>query len=348
MGYLNIEHVFCSEPAFHAANRPLHRKKVPPMCRPILRSVFLMLFLIGAACGDDQSTGGPPVEVPVSYLLQPKDEITLRSLQVKEVADKTLRIDQAGEVIVPLAGRIHVAGNTITQAEGVLVEKLKRFYVEPDVVLDITTLHTEQISVIGSVGSPGLHQMKAQATLLDALSLSGGIRGDAGAVVMVTRQAAYGRIPHPSAQTSSSGESVAEISLKSLMDARDPRENIPVQPYDVITVPPAQVVYVVGNVKHAGGFPLNGKPDVSILQALALAEGMDARASPERARIIRRGTGAEQQIAVNLKKVLAGKAEDLTLRPNDILFVPNSAAKAITMRSVEAAIQVATGFIILH
>jgi len=312
-----------------------------------LRSVFLISFLIGAACGDDKATGAQ-IEVPASYLLQPKDEITLRSLQVKEVADKTFRLDQAGEVILPLAGRVHLAGHTIAQAEGVLVESLKKFYVEPDVVLDITTLHTEQISVIGSVGSPGLHQVKAQATLLDALSLSGGIRGDAGAVVMVTRQAAYGPIPHASAHTSASGESVAEIGLKSLMDARDPRENILVQPHDVITVPPAQVVYVVGNVRHAGAFPLSGKPDVSILQALALAEGMDARASPERARIIRRGTGAEQQIAVDLKKVLAGKAEDLTLRPNDILYVPNSAAKAITMRSIEAAIQVATGFIILH
>ena len=121
-----------------------------------------------------------------------------------------------------------------------------------------------------------------------------------------------------------------------------------IQPHDVISVPPAQLVYVVGNVKRAGGFALGGRPTLTVIQALALAEGLDPRAAPERARILRRGSGSDQQITVDMKKILAGKAEDVVLRPNDILFVPNSAMKTITTRSIEAAIQIGAGLAIFR
>ena len=95
-----------------------------------------------------------------------------------------------------------------------------------------------------------------------------------------------------------------------------------------------------------GGFPLGGKPNLSVLQALSLAEGLDARASPKNARILRRSTNADDeaiQTPVDLKAILAGKAKDVTLRPNDILFIPNSAAKSAGVRTIEALLQVATG-----
>ena len=117
-------------------------------------------------------------------------------------------------------------------------------------------------------------------------------------------------------------------------------------PHDVISIPSAQIVYVVGNVKHPGGFTLSGKSDLTVLQALSLAEGLDPRASPERTRIIRRTNLPEQQITIDLKKILAGKSEDLLLQPNDILFVPTSTAKVITSRSIEAAITIGTGLAI--
>jgi hypothetical protein len=77
-----------------------------------------------------------------------------------------------------------------------------------------------------------------------------------------------------------------------------------------------------------------------------LAEGLDARAAPKKARILRRGNGTVPQrteVAVDVQKLLAGKAEDLTLLPNDILFIPSSAAKAITARTIEAALQLGVG-----
>jgi len=246
----------------------------------------------------------------------------------------------------PLIGRIDISGDTLAQAEVVLTTKLKTYYQQPDIELNLSKQHSEPVSVIGAVGNPGVHQMQGRTTLLDALSSAGGVRPDAGPVVVITREAVYGPIALASARTTPSGQSIAEIDLKSLLDAKNPAENILVQPHDVVAVPPAQVVYVVGNVKRAGGFPLGGKPDISVLQALALAEGLDPRAAPQRARILRRSNGGEQQIVVDLKKILAGKAEDLTLHPNDILFVPSSAAKTVATRTIEAAIQMGTAALI--
>jgi polysaccharide export outer membrane protein len=193
-----------------------------------------------------------------------------------------------------------------------------------------------------------VHQLKGPTTLLEALSSAGGVRGDAGRVAILTRQKAWGAIPHPDAHQIASGDDVVEIDLKSLMESRKPADNILVKPHDVISVPPAEVVYVIGNVKKAGGFALGGKPSLSVLQALALAEGLDARAAATRARILRAGQPATEQIPVDVKKILEGKAEDLVLRPNDILFIPNNAMKSVTMRTIEAAIQIGTGIAIFH
>lgn len=284
------------------------------------------------------------------YLLTSNDEISIRSLHVKEIADKPFRIDQTGDVNFPLLGRLRLAGLTIHEAEALLAEKAKVYYVDPDIAVNVSTFHEQPVSVIGAVGNPGIHQIHSGTTLLDVLSSAGGVRVDAGPVVKITRQKRNGNIPHTSARETDTDTSVAEINLKSLMDAAHPEENILIQKNDKISIPPAEVVYVVGNVKRAGGFPLGGKPNLSVLQALSLAEGTDYRAAPKNARIIRRGPGQEQrtEIAVDLTKVLAGKSEDLVLHPNDILFVPSSAAKAISARTIEAAIQLGTQILIFH
>jgi len=285
-------------------------------------------------------------DVPQDYALSRDDEVSVNSVHVKEIAAKSFRIDQNGEINCPLLGRVHVAGMTVREAEALLSAKLTTFYREPDVALSIAGLHSETVSVIGAVGTPGVHQVRGKTTLLEVLAASGGVRTDAGPVVKITRAKESGPIPHPSAHESATGENMADINLKSLMDERNPAENIQVLPHDVISIPLAEVVYVVGNVKRAGGFPLGGKPNLSVLQALSLAEGLDARASPKNARILRRSTSADEeavQTPVDLKAILAGKAKDVTLHPNDILFIPNNSAKSVASRTIEAFVQIATG-----
>lgn len=108
------------------------------------------------------------------------------------------------------------------------------------------------------------------------------------------------------------------------------------------------MVYVTGDVVRAGGFVLNERENMSALEALTLAGGLDHYAAPQHARILRRSSSGSDrsEIAIDLQKVLAGSAEDVALHPNDILFVPNSTPKRAAIRAMEAAIEAGTGIAI--
>ena len=136
--------------------------------------------------------------------------------------------------------------------------------------------------------------------------------------------------------------------VKSVIEARNPRENIPIMPNDVISVPRAEMVYVVGSVKRSGGFILNDREKITVLQALSLAEGADRTAATKQAKILRTAPGqtTRLEIPVNLKEILAGKAADVSMSADDILFVPNSAARSAGLRAAEVAIQITTGLVI--
>jgi polysaccharide export outer membrane protein len=134
------------------------------------------------------------------------------------------------------------------------------------------------------------------------------------------------------------------------MEARAPQNNIVIQPTDVIAVEKAPVVYVIGAVKKSGGFVLNAQEKVSVLQALAMAEGLDKASAPDRAKVLRRSNDPDsrQEFLVNLKKILEGKNEDMAMRADDILFIPASAAKNAAMRGLEVGIQIGTGVMIFR
>jgi len=314
----------------------------------LLQRLLTPVFFVVCAAGVADDKVPAPAASNGPYLLQPTDEVTVHSLQVKELADKVIRVDQQGDVNLPLVGHMHLAGLSVAQAEAEMANRVKKFYVDPDVQLSVAAIHTEPYSVVGSVGTPGLHEMKTRITLAEAISTAGGLRADAGPVAVVTRDVSSGPIPYSEAHLNSAGQSVAEVQLSSLFQGSNPKENFTVQPHDMISIPAAQVVYVVGNVKRAGGFSLNGKSDFSVLQALAMAEGLDPRAAPQRAKILRRNVVPEKQIPVDLKRILSGKDEDLSLQPNDILFVPSSTMKVVTTRTIEAAIQIGTGILVFH
>jgi polysaccharide export outer membrane protein len=151
--------------------------------------------------------------------------------------------------------------------------------------------------------------------------------------------------PTESATDAENHPSTVTINLKRLLDTGDPRLNVLVYPGDVVKVPRADLVYVVGEVGKPGGFELKSNERISVLQAVALAEGLTHTSAGSNARIIRTdpSTGSRKEIRINLNKILAGKAADPLLHARDILFVPNSAGKAAIYRGVEAATSIGAG-----
>ena len=106
------------------------------------------------------------------------------------------------------------------------------------------------------------------------------------------------------------------------------------------------MVYVVGEVNKAGGYVLNERESVSVLQALSLAGGLSHTAAPGNSRILRGTLGKRTEVPVDLKRILSGKSVDVPLQGDDLLFVPNSTSKNIAMRAIETSLTIATGVIV--
>jgi polysaccharide export outer membrane protein len=229
------------------------------------------------------------------------------------------------------------------------VQRFSKELLKPQVSVEIVDFGSQPVSVMGAVNHPGVYQLHGRRTLMEAVSLADGLRQDAGPRITISRQIQYGPIPLRTVKTDSSGKfSVAEVSVKELLAGTNPTENIPVCPNDVVAVPLAEAVYVIGEVKKPGEIALKNNASISVLQALASAEGYGATPAPQDSKIIRLvpGSTERKEIPVDLRKIQAGKAEDIAMRPDDILVIPPSGPKKAAARAVEAAIQTATGIVI--
>jgi polysaccharide export outer membrane protein len=287
----------------------------------------------------------------VSYLLGPDDQVSVNLRDVKEIEFKPVRIDSAGNLQLHYVGKLHAAGLTVEELAKAIADRLTDYVNNPNVTVEVTEFGSQPVSVMGAVNKPGVYQLKGNKSLVEVLSLAEGLRNDAGYSIRITRHKEYGPIPLPNATSDSGGEfSVGEVSVSAIMEARNPGTNILIRAHDVISVPRAEMVYVVGSVRRPGGFVLGEKESMSVLQAISMAEGIDRTAAPGDAKIIRTpASGAKRvEIPVNVKKVLASQEPDPRLLPNDILFIPNSTTKSVAARSVEAAIQLATGVVIFR
>jgi polysaccharide export outer membrane protein len=120
--------------------------------------------------------------------------------------------------------------------------------------------------------------------------------------------------------------------------------NIEILPGDTIMVSKAGVVYVVGEVNKPGGFVMENNERLSVLQAIALAEGLGKSYSAKGVKIIRKTPEGLKDVPVPLKEMMEGKGtNDIALQSEDVLFVPASAGKNAARRTFEAIVQTATG-----
>lgn len=324
--------------------------------------------------------------VAADYKIGAQDVVDINVFEATEL-NRSLRVAANGEISMPLIGAVQATGLTARELENSLEEKLRVYMHDPHVGVVVSGVESHPISVLGAVTQPGVFQVRGSKTLLEMLSLAQGLTDDAGDKVLVMRGAGTNldsSDPAPATTAPIGGSSSAhepvmkmastkeaevdppqgndppgpdannpntiQIDLRLLLDSADPRYNIPVYPGDIVKVPRAGIVYVVGSVKKPGGFTIRTNEPMSVLKAMALAEGLESTAAKSRTRVIRTDpiTGQRTEIPINLGKILNGKASDMTLRPADIVFVPNSGAKAALYRGSEAAIATASGVVIFH
>jgi polysaccharide export outer membrane protein len=279
-----------------------------------------------------------------NYVLGPDDLISIKSLNAEEVGNDSVRIDPSGHISLALIGRVTASGLTVEALERELSTRLKTYVREPKVAVTIVEYRSQPVSVIGAVGQSGVHQLEGRKTLVEMLAKAGGLRPEAGNLIKVTRKAEWGMIPLLSATMDPSNNySVAEVNLNDIIHGTKPEDNISILPNDIISVPRANLVYIIGEVKRPGGFVLQERRVVSGLHALAMAEGLTDLAAADKSMIIRQTKSGERvEIAANLKEILNGKTSDVEMLPDDILFVPTNATKNIVRTTVQTAISAAT------
>jgi polysaccharide export outer membrane protein len=331
----------------------------------VAKSYYLLFAAISIVCepygfGQEPARPGPQnpaltprgfadATSPEEYLLGPDDQLKIWALGIDEIPATPHRIDPAGYVDLPILGRIRAAGLSLDQFKAALLAALAKEVREPQVSVEIAEFSSQPVTVMGAVNTPGVLQLHSRRTLAEVLSMAGGLRNDAGAVITITRLAAWGPIPLPGAKLDPTGQyHVAELSVKDFLTAKTPAQNILIRPNDLVTVPGSEMIYVIGAVRKPGGFGLAQRGGVSALQALSMAEGLGATPSPGNSKILRTQPGASgpTEIPVDLAKMIAGHAEDIMLRPNDVLIVPSSMPKQVGLKALDAAIQMATGVVI--
>jgi polysaccharide export outer membrane protein len=320
------------------------------MCKAFL--IILICWLSLAGADKKTQTDFPTIqdqEVKSTYVLGPDDQISVRALHLDEISEKTAQIDATGAVNLPLIGRIQVSGLTVEELENKLTERLKVYMNNPQLSVNIVEFRSQPVSVIGSVNNPGVVQLRGHKSLVEVISLAGGLRPDAGYRIEITRKAEWGTLPLPGAKEQD-GYSIGQVNVKAVLEAKNPSQNIAIKPEDVISVPQGEMVYVTGDVRRAGGFVLHEKESISVLQAMALAEGSGPAAALGSAKILRARPDSvdRTEIAVDIRAILKGKASDVRLESNDILFVPSSFLKKASMRTIEAGINVGSGIAIWH
>jgi polysaccharide export outer membrane protein len=270
----------------------------------------------------------PPPEVP-ALPLDVGDVLDVRVFDTPELSDK-LRVDGHGEITLPVGGNVKVRGLTAEQAEIAIEERLRRRNIlrDPHVEVFVLEYATQGVTVAGEVKAPGVYPWVARHTVLDFIAVAGGVTPSASKTVTVTRK---------------DREQAITFQLSSAPQLND--GDLEVQPGDRILVAHAGVVYVVGDVGRPGGYLIENKDTVTVLQAIALAQGMNKTAKFD-AKLIRNTPSGRTESDLPLKRILANQVTDPKLQDGDILFVPVNGGKEWAEKGVTSVLQMAVGVVI--
>jgi polysaccharide biosynthesis/export protein len=273
----------------------------------------------------------------VDQLLQPLQPLRIGNGDLLDITVfdtpeliRKVRVSNDGNILLPLIGVVHVAGMTADQAVMAIRDKLiaGKYVKDPEVSVLISEYATQGVSVLGEVKKPGIYPATGTHRLEDYLSMAEGLTDSAGARVSITHRNAP--------------DSPQIVAISSRLDA-NPGGNPVIQSGDTIFVPKAGEIFVVGDVVRQGGFLMDHDEHLTIIQAIALAQGAGRAAALDRARILRKTSAGWMEIPVQVKKILDLKAKDVALQDNDILYIPISGVRSSLNRGMDAILQSAVG-----
>ena len=272
----------------------------------------------------------PQVSSNSTLPLGPGDLLEIVVFDTPELSAKR-RVDENGDITLPIGGNISVKGLTAAQVRTAIEERLRQQNIlrDPHVDVLVDDYATQGVTVGGEVRAPGIYPWSGKHTVLDFISAAGGVTAYASRTVTISRK-----------------DREQVITFEVSDSAQTPGgADVEARPGDRISVARAGVVYVVGDVGRPGGYLIESKEKITALQALALAQGINKTAKSD-AKLIRTTPTGRAETALPLKKILANAAADPKLQDGDILFVPVSGGKQFAEKGVTSILQMAVGVVI--
>ncbi len=279
-----------------------------------------------------QSTTSQTSATPAALLLDAGDLLDIRVFDTPELSGK-FRVDTKGEIVLPIGGTVTAKGLSAEQLQTAIELQFREKHIlrNPHVEVFVLEYATQGVTVMGEVRSPGVYPIIGKRGVLDLITVAGGLTASASKTVFLTHK--------------NSGTQPITVDLTN-SQSNHSQVDVVVEPGDRIVVPPAGLVYVVGDVGRPGGYLIENKETtITVLQALALAQGVNKTARLD-AKLIRNTPSGRTEADLPLKKILANQAADPTLQDGDILFVPISGTKEWVDKGVTSILQMAVGVVI--
>lgn len=282
-----------------------------------------------AALGQPPQPAPAPEAAPVApsvrpdYILGPNDQILIRS-NAEEINERPYRVDQDGFIVLPLVQRVQASGLTVAALERDLVERLRQYLVTPQVSITVTGFRNEPVSFLGAFVRPGFYPLTGSRSLVEMLSVAGGLQPNASRRLRITRRAENGPLPLPGAITDpATGASSAEIDINNLMQELNPIEDIELMAFDRVTAEQTQPIYASGEVNRPAAIDPGARESISVMQAITQAGGFTQNAKRKKIFVLRpvSGTSRLARIDINIDKIINGEENDFPLYANDILWV---------------------------
>ena len=289
------------------------------------------LLAAQTVAGNAQQPGGSEPGVAPPLKIGSGDLIEVTMFENPDLSGR-FRVDERGDIAIPLIGSLHVAGETSGEAAA----QIEKGFIEAQILqpaeshatVFIAEYASQGITVVGQVKTPGVYPALGVRMLNDAISAAGGVTATAASKVVITHKSDPGN----------------QMTFDYIPEAMKPViPNVQVFPGDTVTVPRAGIVYVVGNVNRPGGYVLDGRNMLTVEEVIALAGGTGHAAAIKRAQLVRSlDDGRKEAITVPINLIYKGQAPDVALRDGDILYVPTSTGKLITEQALLSAIQLGT------
>ena len=280
------------------------------MRRPVL--VFALMAMIAMIL-----TVQPAAAQKESLLIGPGDLIQVDVLDTPEM-EQQVRVTDEGNAPLAYVGNVKVGGMTPGAAAEAIQLLLisKNVMKHPQVTVRVQEYSTQDVSVLGQVHTPGAYPLTTPQPVLRVLSLAGGVTDLADRQVTIKRHGSPEQLTY--------------------MLSNDPQkmltDMVMVYPGDIVMVPNAPVIYIMGDVGRPGGYAMSSNAShLTLLQAIARAGSANKTSVPSKVRLIRNTGDGAKETRVHLDAMEKGKIPDIDLQANDIIFVPFSWMKNVAM-----------------